>query len=126
MADPGPPTKVSIRICLTCPTRLSSLTFDKHTVCEKCRGQVCDLSAFCEECRDWTSEFRESYVKHQRSLQQKRSYKERAKAKSPPVSDELVGDISDASIPLVQLSPDPTYLLVDSDVLQLQQQQQQQ
>ena len=57
-----------MRTCLTCTNRLSDLCYDTHTLCEKCRNQVCGNDSFCDECRSWTKDFRRMYVKHQRSF----------------------------------------------------------
>ena len=71
MAESGRPSKVQVRTCLKCTNRLSDLCYDKHTLCEKCRNQVCGYNSFCDECRSWSTDFRRMYVKHQRTLHQK-------------------------------------------------------
>ena len=95
--QPGKSTKMVWRTCLKCTTRLSELCYDKHTLCETCRGKVCDFNSFCEECESWTQDFRTLYMRHQRELYLKRVSKENAKskAKSPPVVDD---DASAASL----------------------------
>ena len=91
MAAINPPkksTKIVWRTCISCTTRLSELCYDTHTLCEACRGKVCNSTSFCKECENWTDEFRKLYVRHKRSLLLKRVSKKdkkgaRAKAKSP-------------------------------------------
>ena len=62
MAASGRPSKVQVRTCLTCTNRLSDLCYDTHTLCEKCRNQVCGIDSFCDECRSWTKDFRRMFV----------------------------------------------------------------
>ena len=119
--QPGKSTKMVWRTCLKCTTRLSELCYDKHTLCETCRGKVCDFNSFCEECESWTQDFRTLYMRHQRELYLKRVSKENAKsklkAKSPPVVDDDASAASlesRVSLPMVMLPLDPH--LVDSEV----------
>ena len=91
MAAINPPkksTKIVWHTCISCTTRLSELCYDTHTLCEACRGKVCNSTSFCKECDNWTDEFRKLYLRHKRSLLLKRVSKKdkkgaRAKAKSP-------------------------------------------
>ena len=108
MAESGRPSKVQVCTCLTCTNRLSDLCYDKHTLCEKCRNQVCGYNSFCDECRSWSTDFRRMYVKHQRTLHQKCVAKgnAKAKAKSPPMADDSASNVSiesQVSIPVVIL-----------------------
>ena len=118
--DPGKSAKLQWRTCLKCTTRLSELCYDTHTLCEKCRGKVCDYKSFCDECDSWTKDFRRMYMKHQRTLYLKRVSKENAKAKAKsPTINVVDDDASNASIeshvslPVVILPLDPQ--LVDAD-----------
>ena len=124
MADPGKSTKVQVRSCLTCTTRLSELCYDTHTLCEKCRGQVCGYDSFCDECRSWTKDFRRMYLKHKRTLHQKRVSKgnAKAKAKSPTVVDDAASNVSlesHVSVPVVILPLDPQSVDVDDNLSNL-------
>ena len=47
------PAKRKFRKCSHCPSRMPSFAFDNHTLCTKCRNQVCDMELVCDECRDW-------------------------------------------------------------------------
>ena len=122
MAAEGQPrksTKIIWRTCLKCTTRLSELCYDTHTLCETCRGKVCDLNSFCEECDSWTKNFCTMYVRHQRRLYLKRVSKDNAKskAKSPPVVDDdasIASEESHVSLPMVMLPLDPH--LVDNEM----------
>ena len=108
--DSGKSTKLQWRTCLRCTARLSELCYDTHTLCEKCRGQVCDYDSFCDECNSWTKDFRRMYMKHQRTLYLKRVSKDKAKAKSPPVVDDAASTASiesHVSLPVVILPLDP-------------------
>ena len=122
MAAKGQPrksTKMIWRTCLKCTTRLSELCYDTHTLCETCRGKVCDYNSFCEECDSWTKDFRTLYMRHQRKLYLKRVSKGNAKskAKSPPVVDDDASSASiesHVSLSVVMLPLDPQ--LVDAEV----------
>ena len=124
--QPGKSTKMAIwRTCLTCTTRLSELCYDTHTLCEKCRGKVCDYKSFCDECDSWTKDFRKMYMRHQRTLYLKRVSKENAKskAKSPPVVDEAASTASiesHASLPVVMLPLDPQLVHAEVDLCNLE------
>ena len=58
----------SHRNCLKCARRMSSLKFDKHVNCVKCRGKDCSVDVRCSECEQWSVDFMLGYVKHQRTL----------------------------------------------------------
>ena len=119
MAESGQPSKLQVRSCLTCSSRLSDFCFDKHTFCEKCRNRVCGYNSFCDECLSWSTDFRKVYVKHQRTLQQKRVSKEKAKAKSPPIVDDSASNVSvefHVSIPVVILPIDSQSVDIDDNI----------
>ena len=123
MAESGRPSKVQVRSFLKCTNRLSELCYDKHTLCEKCRKQVCSYSSFCDECRSWSTDFRKIYVKHQRTLHQKRVSKEKAKAKSPPIADDSASNVSiesRVSIPVVILPIDSQSVDIDDNISNIQ------
>ena len=44
------------RYCSRCNTLMSSIAFDKHTVCVGCRGFDCTESARCKECTNWSED----------------------------------------------------------------------
>ena len=95
-----------------------------HTLCEKCRGQVCGYDSFCDECRSWTKDFRRMYLKHQCTLHQKRVSKgnAKAKAKSPPVVDDAASNVSlesHVSVPVVILPLDSQSVNVDDNLSNL-------
>ena len=56
------------RSCRGCTRRMSSLTHDKHTVCVSCRDVDCSVAVRCDECREWSTDVMNDYVRHKRSL----------------------------------------------------------
>ena len=70
--QPKKSTKIVWRTCISCTTRLSELCYDTHTLCEACRGKVCNSTSFCKECENWTADFRKLYLRHKRTLLLKR------------------------------------------------------
>ena len=43
----------ALRSCPHCGRRMSSLQFDKHTLCVVCRDVKCSLDTRCRECKAW-------------------------------------------------------------------------
>ena len=74
------------RSCPRCGRRMSSLQFDKHTVCDVCRDMKCSLATRCKECKAWSKEFMLGYVKHQHSLVAKGKRNPPSPSPSPPVT----------------------------------------
>ena len=117
-AQPKMTTKIVWRSCLKCTTRLSELCYDTHTLCEACRGKVCDLNSFCEECQSWTPEFRKVYLRNKRSLFLKRVSKKNkkegiAKAKRQPQVDDAASTASQESV----VSPPVVILPLDQQLV---------
>ena len=54
--------------CPCCARRMSSLKFDKHSICVKCRDKQCSVDVRCAECKSWSVDFMFGYVKHQEPL----------------------------------------------------------
>ena len=73
--------KRKFRTCLRCPSRMPSIDFDTHTLCIRCRNQVCDLNVHCDECRDWPDSKRKVFVKYNRGLKARRDSKRKHKAR---------------------------------------------
>ena len=103
------------RNCANCTNRMPSIVLDAHTLCIRCRHQVCDMSVHCDECRDWTDSYRLAFVKYNRILKAKRDSKERRKARRSAAqsqSDQSVYDTDtevpsiDELIPSVQVQRD--------------------
>ena len=46
---------------------MSSLT-QKYTVCASCRDVDCSVAVRCDECREWSTDAMNDYVRHKRSL----------------------------------------------------------
>ena len=107
--------KRKYRVCASCTSRMSPLAFDAHTLCIGCRHQVCDLSVFCDECRNWTDTYRAAFVQYNRTLKAKRDSKSRRKARlgaAQSPSDQSVYDTDtevpsiDEPLPSVQVQSD--------------------
>ena len=47
----GSSVSSSHRSCPRCTRRMSSLKFDKHSVCVKCRDKQCSVEVRCNECK---------------------------------------------------------------------------
>ena len=60
--------KDSRRTCQICKTRISSISYDKHTLCVSCRGVDCTDKDKCNECITWSKEEFAKYLKHRKSL----------------------------------------------------------
>ena len=52
------------RTCPRCTRRMSSLKYDKHSLCVACRDVQCSAEVRCSECRSWSTDFMLGYVKH--------------------------------------------------------------
>ena len=63
--------EVERRACPSCNIRMSSLVYDKHNLCVKCRGLECDHDNKCPDCIEWPKDVFERYIKHQKSLKSK-------------------------------------------------------
>ena len=68
LTSTGSSTSTSHRSCPRCARRMSSLKFDKHFTCVKCRDKQCFVEIRCSGCESWSVDFMLGYVKHQRSL----------------------------------------------------------
>ena len=55
------------RSCSRCARQMSSLNYDKHTICVACRDVQCSVEVRCNECNSWSVDFMLGYVKHQKS-----------------------------------------------------------
>ena len=93
------PAKRKFRKCLHCPSRMPSFDFDNHTLCTKCRNQVCDLELVCDECRDWPLPKRKVFVNYNNSLRARREHKQRKARLAGAASDQSVYD-TDTDVPL--------------------------
>ena len=91
-------SSVATKICYCqCWRRMSTLTYDFHSVFIKCRGIDCDFENNCNECADISDDVMTSYVKHHKQLKAKQRYK--SKSKDPLLSASAIDDpaiISDA------------------------------
>ena len=88
------------RKCTNCTSRMPSITYDNHTLCIKCRKQVCHITLVCEECRDWPLSQRQVFVEYNNSLRLKRESKQRQlRLAATYASDQFVYD-TDTDVPI--------------------------
>ena len=72
----APPTTLSSsavdvtthRSCSRCNRSMSSLLFDKHTLCLSCRKVTCSMDLRCVECMAWSTVEMADYLLHHNSL----------------------------------------------------------
>ena len=96
----------SHRSCPHCAIRMSSLKFDKHSICVKCRDKQCSVEVRCNECKSWSVDFLLGYVKHQRSLVSKGGKKTPStSSSSSPLTPPLVSSTTTPPPLLCQLAP---------------------
>ena len=99
------------RSCPRCGRRMSSLQFDKHTLCVVCRDVKCSLDTRCKEFKPWSKEFMLGYVKQQRSLVSK-GKKPATTSPSPPVTAVTTAPI--ITLPSLSFSEDRIRQLMHS------------
>ena len=97
------------RSCRRCTRRMSSLTLDKHTICVTCRDVDCSVAVRCNECREWSTELMNEYVRHKRSLISK---SRKPKVTTPSASSASVTPSESPYLSQV-VSPSPTSLADD-------------
>ena len=102
----GSSASTSHRSCPRCARWMSSLKFDKHSTCVKCRDKQCSVEIRCSECKSWSVDFMLGYVKHQRSLVSKEG-----KSKSSSSSS-----ISTSPVVTTTATPPPPALTSGSEV----------
>ena len=100
------------RSCPRCPRRVSSLQFDKHTLCVVCRDVKCCLDTRCKECKSWSKEFMLGYVKHQCSLVSKGKKLATTSSPSPPVTAVTTAPV--VTLPSLSFSEDCVRQLMHS------------
>ena len=93
------PANRKFRKCSHCPSRMPSFAFDNHTLCTKCRNQVCDMELVCDECRDWPPQKCKVFVNYNNSLRARREYKQRKARLAGAASNQSVYD-TDTDVPL--------------------------
>ena len=114
------PAKRRFRKCTNCTSRMPSFSYDNHTLCTRCRNQVCDMELVCEECRDWPITKRKVFVNYNNRLRIKREYKQRQARLAGAASDQSVYE-TDTDVPLDE--PSVPVQNVHLDDLNLGQQQ---
>ena len=95
----------SIRMCSRgCKSRLIKLCYDPHTVCVGCRGQECNPSSLCDECRTWDKKQWDIYLSHRQKLEKNRLRKAEQRAIKKVVASQPNLDTASCS---KDLSPSP-------------------
>ena len=114
------PAKRKFRKCTNCTSRMPSFSYDNHTLCTRCRNQVCDMQLVCEECRDWPITKLKVFVNYNNKLCTKREYKQRQARLAGAASDQSVYE-TDTDVPLDEPSvPVPNVHLDDLNLGQQQ------
>ena len=84
----------SRHFCPDCNSRMSSLIYDKHKICNCCCGQDCTYDNKCIECSLWTDDVFEKYFKHRKTLKSKIKSKQAHKnTSSKPLGKSLMGKV---------------------------------
>ena len=97
------PKQRKLRKCTNCTSRMPSFFYDNHTLCTKCRNQVCNMNLVCDECRDWPITKRKTFVHYNNKLRIKRESKRRQARLASTASDQSVCD-RDTDVPLEEPS----------------------
>ena len=90
-------TSSARRSCLHCARRMSSLKYDKHSICVACRDSQCSVDVKCSECNSWLLDFVLGYVRHQKSLVSKG--KKESSSPSKPVAVTTAAPVAPPSLP---------------------------
>ena len=93
------------RSCPRCARRMSSLKFDEHSICVKCRDKQCSVDVRCNECKSWSVDFMLGYVKHQKSLVSKGGKKAPFSSSPSPSKPPVVTSTAPVTPP-----PPPTFV----------------
>ena len=97
------PKQRNLRKCTNCTSRMPSFLYDNHTLCTKCRNQVCNMNLVCDECHDWPITKRKTFVHYNNKLRIKRESKRRQTRLASTASDQSVCD-TDTDVPLEEPS----------------------
>ena len=88
------------RSCSRCSRRMSSLQYDKHTLCLSCREVTCSMDLRCVECTAWSTDEMANYLRHRKSLVSKGKKKlsvTAASSSSPSVPPSATPSVASAS-----------------------------
>ena len=92
------------RRCSACNKRMSSLLFDRHTICSDCWGRLCGFDLKCSECEVWDESFFYAYVQHSRSLKIKRESKNRLRDLSSKSDSSSSMNVDDRDVRVIHVS----------------------
>ena len=91
------------RSYVRCTRRMSSVKYDKHTLCLNCKEVQRSLDVRCDECRAWSSEVMLNYLKHRKSLVSKG----KKKITTPSSSSSSCPSVPAATVAATVASPLP-------------------
>ena len=88
------------RSCTRCSRRMSSIKYDKHTLCISCRDVTCSLDLHCVECTAWSTDEMAEYLRHRKSLVSKgmkKSLVSTPSSSSPSVPSSATPNVASSS-----------------------------
>ena len=98
------------RSCTCCSRMMSSLKYDKHTLCLSCGDVTCTMGLRCVECTAWSTDEMAEYLRHRRSLVSK------GKKKSLVATPSSSPSVPPSATPSVaSSSPSPTLSSIADD-----------
>lgn len=100
----------SFRYCSKgCNTRMTKVTYDSHTICSGCRGQVCSINLTCDKCRGWGEQKWKTLNSHLAKPERDRKRKAAAKPSDRLASQALTprSDKADISVNSLNINPSP-------------------
>ena len=89
---------------------MSSLKYDRHTLCLSCRDGTCSVDLCFVECTAWSTDVMAEYLRHRKSLVSKGKKK---LSVATPSSSPLVPP--SATLSLASSSPSPTLSSIAGD-----------
>ena len=99
------------RSCTRYSRRMSSLKYDKHTLCLSCRDVTCSMDLRCVECTAWSTDEMAEYLHHCRSLVSKG--KKKSSVATPSSSSPSVPPSATSSA--ASSSPSPSLSSIADD-----------
>ena len=96
---PGSTASSAYRTCPRCARRMSSLKYDKHTICVACTDTQCSVEVRCSECNSWSVDFMLGYVKHQKSLVSKGKKTPSSSSSSKPPAVQTTAPVAPPNLP---------------------------
>ena len=104
------------RSCTRCSRRMSSLKYDKHTLCLSCRDVTCSMDLRCVECTAWSTDEIDEYLRHRKSLVSKG--KKKSSVATPSSSSPSVPPSATLSVATSSSSPSLSPIADDEKIKQ--------